>query len=953
MQMNARATIKRIGACAVTFMLLLVLTPTIANAEPVQESTNADNLPFVSPYINGTLPDEKDNYFVPESEDFLALQAEDSLPAQYRSDEQPWAVGIQVKNQGQTGLCWAYTTTTAAEYSYAKETFSQTGAVSETSPMHLGYFLFNRVNDPLGNTAGDANRLLDESRGWPLSGGNQPNSMQHLATYSGLGLESNTPINAVMEHMYRDEASGTYVFDGTYPIYDDAFAYDDVLTIQEGIRLGLRDSDLQTKTNTIKQLVYQYGAACVSLQFDYLRFSEEPFISSETYEFGHAFYNYTGTARTNHGVTIVGWDDTYPASNFAHARDAIGNKLTYEVDGKTVELDDEQALHMTTPPGDGAWVVQNSWGPTRHDGGFFYLSYYSSEMTRSGSYVYAYDMQPADTYEYNFQYDGTADNGDVSDTGNEDFLTVAGTGAANVYTNTTGKPITIEAMGFTTFNQGETHYDISVYTALTSPADPTSGILAGTTRTTTVSAGVKTAVLDEPVVIGAGETYAIVCTFPDELTCFGVEKARSSTTTSFETQIDPGQSFFRGAGSDSWQDMYRFDACFRIKGLANGIEDASTARYTVVFEDGLGNIINTQSVTHGQAASAPQEPERWGYLFDGWDTDFSEVTTNLIVTATWKIDPTAKPTWERLAGTNRYETMSAIVQAGFDTSEWVVVATGTNYPDALVAASLAGLRECPIILTKGTSTLLDASARQTITQLQAKYAYVVGGTGTVSEWIEAQLKVMGLSVTRVAGTNRQDTSVAALAELAEASPDTVVIATGWSFADALSIGPWCYTQKAPILLAKDGVLNESQVEAVAATPSIKHVVIVGGPASVSDAVREQLGDTYTYERLAGTNRYRTSATIAEWELEHYDMNLEHVAVATGEDYPDALAGAALCGKKGSSLLLVSPRNVTPATAVLMRHKRAVHVGYVLGGTDAIPESLVNQLRAASLYAYAT
>jgi uncharacterized repeat protein (TIGR02543 family) len=41
-------------------------------------------------------------------------------------------------------------------------------------------------------------------------------------------------------------------------------------------------------------------------------------------------------------------------------------------------------------------------------------------------------------------------------------------------------------------------------------------------------------------------------------------------------------------------------------------------------------------VVHGQAATAPAAPKREGYTFDGWDTDFSRVTSDLNVTAKWK-----------------------------------------------------------------------------------------------------------------------------------------------------------------------------------------------------------------------------------------------------------------------------------------------------------------------------
>jgi hypothetical protein len=55
--------------------------------------------------------------------------------------------------------------------------------------------------------------------------------------------------------------------------------------------------------------------------------------------------------------------------------------------------------------------------------------------------------------------------------------------------------------------------------------------------------------------------------------------------------------------------------------------------YTVTFVDHDGTVLKTQIVEHGSAATAPAEPERAGYAFNGWDTCFSEVKSDLMVTA--------------------------------------------------------------------------------------------------------------------------------------------------------------------------------------------------------------------------------------------------------------------------------------------------------------------------------
>lgn len=61
-------------------------------------------------------------------------------------------------------------------------------------------------------------------------------------------------------------------------------------------------------------------------------------------------------------------------------------------------------------------------------------------------------------------------------------------------------------------------------------------------------------------------------------------------------------------------------------------------KYTVIFIDGNGTTLKTEKVVKGGSATAPDDPEREGYTFTGWDTDFSDVTSDLVVNATWKKD---------------------------------------------------------------------------------------------------------------------------------------------------------------------------------------------------------------------------------------------------------------------------------------------------------------------------
>ena len=584
----------------------LILTSMIAAALAVifvMSLQFADAAPDSDRRPGGYIHVEKDVYHVPVSKKLRKKASGSNLPSSYRSDKQSWAQGIRVKDQDWTSLCWAFSTTSAAEYSYAKESNDNdpgnTVPIKEISPGHLGYFLYNRVNDPLGNTFKDRNTIIT-NESWADFGGNELYAMQHLATWSGAGAEEDTPFGLVKN---GEESISSGTFDG----YDDDKAYKDYVTQEESIYL------VSLSIDTIKKMIMEHGAVSISLAY------YDMYLKSEK----HAFYNKDDLVprvnEINHAVTAIGWDDSFSRDNF-----------------------------WNDPGSDGALIIQNSWGYdwlSGEDGGLIYVSYKSKDILDSE--VFAFDMQPADTYQYNFQYDGTADCGDATDPGNESFLTAGGTKAANVYYNNTGKTIKLESVGFTTFNDGNTDYQIDVYTGVTDDSDPTAGIHAGTANAQTTTAGCKTAELQAPVEIGAGESFSIIFSFADK-NAFGIEKYRKDSEAyggKYMIGTAPGQSFFKAAGSNTWSDMNDYGACFRIKGFANDHQESDPAdiKYTVQFTDGLGNILSTQEVMMGQSAAAPAVPQREGYDFIGWDKEYSSIYRNTLVTAQWKKTEKADP----------------------------------------------------------------------------------------------------------------------------------------------------------------------------------------------------------------------------------------------------------------------------------------------------------------------
>ena len=298
----------------------------------------------------------------------------------------------------------------------------------------------------------------------------------------------------------------------------------------------------------------------------------------------------------------------------------------------------------------------------------------------------------------------------------------------------------------------------------------------------------------------------------------------------------------------------------------------------------------------------------------------------------------------RIAGDDRYGTMRELTNRAFSTSGYAVVTTGADFPDALSASVLAGARKAPVLITN--SNYLNIETKSELTRLKVAHVYIVGGSSAVSDTVEAEIRSMGIDCIRVAGANRQATSLEVLRcvhEMGVQTP-TVVVATGNTFPDSLSISPWCYQSGTPIILTQsDGTLSPDAVNAISQY-GVRRAVLLGGNSAVKDAVIEQVGQSVTCERIAGADRYQTSAEICNFELRN-GFGWQQPLTATGRNYPDALCGAPLAATYLSPLLLVADQN-SPTVALLRTNKASIASVHVVGGPSAISDSLAQAILSA-------
>jgi putative cell wall-binding protein len=205
--------------------------------------------------------------------------------------------------------------------------------------------------------------------------------------------------------------------------------------------------------------------------------------------------------------------------------------------------------------------------------------------------------------------------------------------------------------------------------------------------------------------------------------------------------------------------------------------------------------------------------------------------------------------------------------------------------------------------------------------------------------------IAGVSVERIAGANRYDTANAVAARTIQVMragrgyDGTAFIATGMNFPDALGASPLAAAKGWPIYLANPAQGNNAGLVSVMRAAGVSDAILLGGANVVADSVRVALGATYE-TRLSGANRYDTAVVVATYGVTSAGLGWDKLAIATGTNFPDALAGGVLQGLDGSVLLL-TPTNSLNATvgARLAANKAAIFEVRFLGSTSAVSQTV--------------
>lgn len=296
---------------------------------------------------------------------------------------------------------------------------------------------------------------------------------------------------------------------------------------------------------------------------------------------------------------------------------------------------------------------------------------------------------------------------------------------------------------------------------------------------------------------------------------------------------------------------------------------------------------------------------------------------------------------ERLSGGDRYATAAAISASSHEPGvARVYVGTGRAYPDALAAGPAAAVAGGPVLLTD-PATLPAATAAE-LSRLSPEEIVVVGGTSSVSRGVEGLLGHYG-PVRRVAGPDRYSTAAAVALDTFTGPVPVLYLASGRNFPDALSGGATAAIQGAPLLLTDPDRLPVATELAVAELQP-EHIVVLGGAGAVVDPVLSALRLlTTTVTRLSGENRFATASEISRWAFpEASDV----VYLATGADFPDALAGGPAAAATNGPLLLVQPDTLPAAIAAELERLSPRHV-VALGGQAAVSDATLQAALTAA------
>ncbi len=402
---------------------------------------------------------------------------ESDFPSAYDSRES--GIIPAVRDQGRSGACWAFSSVAALEVDAVKK-----GLISidnaDFSESHLVWFTYSADQNK-------SSPLYDEyyiSSTPYLIGGNWSRAAATFAKWSGPAKESDYPF------------SGSTTDFSAMCNYDESGRYDH----SSGIIID--SVDILSSRADIKEWITVHGACTAAI-----------YVSDSYFDTEHNSYYSTSTG-LNHMITLVGWDDEFPAGNF-----------------------------LNTAPGDGAWLVRDSWGTYSHEDGYFWLSYYENSISNIAGFTARSDEGLIKNYNYSAVGYTAA------------FSYTNGVSVANFF-----KPEQYEKIDSVSFytHDPQTTVLLKVYTGVPNSAkDPTSGTLAYSESVFVDNQGYHTVSLSSKISVAPGSRFAVSLSYSNAANSLMIPSEQLNTTSNgVKYTCSSGQSACMLPGSDNnrWHD---------------------------------------------------------------------------------------------------------------------------------------------------------------------------------------------------------------------------------------------------------------------------------------------------------------------------------------------------------------------------------------------------------------
>jgi len=588
-------------------------TPTDTATTPADPTTPAANTAppstgtktTITPAPTGYIPPSFDTSAINDGTYQSSLNRASTLPSKYNllTAHPTWLPGV--RDQGNFGTCWAFAASESAETSLARNGLtSPTSSVAarQVSTLHL-------IQSVYYTSTFKANTSNPMAWNGPyLMGGNQYMAAAAWSHWYGAQLESTYPY-PTNQSTAPKVISASALKSSNYHLRS--------MSILPAPR-NSNGAYSPANVTTIKQAVFDYGSA-------YTAFAGSLLLSSYYSASNKSFYD-PYNDYPDHAVLIIGWDDTFPASNFA-----------------------------SRPPGNGAFLIQNSWGVGQMD--YVWLSYYDHSMNESA----VFDLiSAATTANRQSSYDWTSQYAyDDLGIGGAIVSSTSSITYANKFT--AHSDTTLRAAQFATL-QPNMSYTVSVYVGNIHSNSATAG---GTQRALTTSgahsitgtmtyAGYQTVTFSKPVILEKGQKFSIVVTLTRQSgKAYGpVEVKYNYGAGPSHLTISAGQSYLKKNGA--WEDFttyYHQTSATGIMGNANIIGLASGGpKYKLTYNPNGGKVATpSQPITYGEKLGTLATPTRLGYSFTGWyasTTGGSHYTSSTLVSsmaditvyAHWKVN---------------------------------------------------------------------------------------------------------------------------------------------------------------------------------------------------------------------------------------------------------------------------------------------------------------------------